>query len=666
MEPSGDHQHHQQHASDDTDRRNHFLFPRATETLRERAASQPPRTGDQDPLSSSPQQPHPLGSAHSSGSNSSAGTTAPGASSSASSNAIATGRPPWMPRTSSGLNPHSALPGQPASVPTRSSSFSASPRTHAPMAAPFGATFLEDDEADAYHHHRNGEGDDEGDEEYDYDYDGRYLPALPPARGRTWAADATRSRSQSLAAGPRQPPIGSPLQQWAARDAAAAAMNIPGARYGDYQQQAAHHGSHSRYGTNNGGGGGNSNGGGQLGRPDDITNISPFVRDVGQILLDDGSAFRELWAGMHPPGGGGGGGPGGGSGTTSRRHSVSVVQPRRNTVVAGFSAGGVDAGGDDPGRPAAGPGFRTGGAFARGALMLSDEDLAGDLGLLNLHDAGPPPPARAPAQGRLPPSQPASLPVYAPLARSPSSPERRSPYQPLSIATSFSSASARRQVGSPAEDEYEYEYFDAPGPGAYGRSPDARRPTIATSGSGSSGARYAQQGMPTPTDILSPSLSRPSFSQGSAGGAGLPMSPGGSSARAQAPYSPQMTRRPSDAGAGAPGLDGIGRGVPLSAVPASWPLYIVEFKAGRTDLFYCTNLSLEIRVGDLVIVEADRGKDLGKVVNDTITLAEVEEYQKQQAARVGVYGAEGQPAGAGGKEISPKMIYSKAGPQDTA
>ncbi|TFY62911.1 hypothetical protein EVJ58_g3551 [Rhodofomes roseus] len=38
----------------------------------------------------------------------------------------------------------------------------------------------------------------------------------------------------------------------------------------------------------------------------------------------------------------------------------------------------------------------------------------------------------------------------------------------------------------------------------------------------------------------------------------------------------------------------------------------------------------DIRVGDLVIVEADRGKDLGKVINDTITLAEVEAFQKQQ------------------------------------
>ena len=113
-------------------------------------------------------------------------------------------------------------------------------------------------------------------------------------------------------------------------------------------------------------------------------------------------------------------------------------------------------------------------------------------------------------------------------------------------------------------------------------------------------------------------------------------------------------------------------GVPLHAVPTSWPLYIVEFKAGRTDLFYCTDLTQDIRVGDLVIVEADRGKDLGKVVNDTITLAEVEAFQKQQKlmsmGHADVHGVPTSPTGAAGggvKDINPKMIYGKAQHRDT-
>ena len=33
----------------------------------------------------------------------------------------------------------------------------------------------------------------------------------------------------------------------------------------------------------------------------DPSNMSPFVWDDGQILLDDSSTLRELWAGMNPP-----------------------------------------------------------------------------------------------------------------------------------------------------------------------------------------------------------------------------------------------------------------------------------------------------------------------------------------------------------------------------
>jgi len=130
-----------------------------------------------------------------------------------------------------------------------------------------------------------------------------------------------------------------------------------------------------------------------------------------------------------------------------------------------------------------------------------------------------------------------------------------------------------------------------------------------------------------------------------------------------------MQRRTSDAPT--PNLNDLGKGIPLSSVPASWPLYIVEFKAGRTYLFYLTDLTLDIRVGDLVIVEADRGKDLGTVVNDTITLKEVEAFEREQRERVaygdgGPLSPGGQQGGGGSKkEINPKMIYGKAQPHDT-
>ena len=74
-------------------------------------------------------------------------------------------------------------------------------------------------------------------------------------------------------------------------------------------------------------------------------------------------------------------------------------------------------------------------------------------------------------------------------------------------------------------------------------------------------------------------------------------------------------------------------------------------------------------MGDLVIVEAGRGKDLGTVVNDTIMLKEVEAFEFEQRERV-AYG-DGGPLSPGGqqgrtkKEINSKMIYRKVQQQDT-
>ena len=76
------------------------------------------------------------------------------------------------------------------------------------------------------------------------------------------------------------------------------------------------------------------------------------------------------------------------------------------------------------------------------------------------------------------------------------------------------------------------------------------------------------------------------------------------------------------------------------------------------------------------MVEADRGKDLGEVINDSITLAEVEAFQRQQMERG--YGGGGSGSGSGGgeptspgggsgngkKEIAPKKIYGIATPQE--
>ncbi|KAH9927441.1 PSP1-domain-containing protein [Epithele typhae] len=537
---------HMQHASDGVDRQNRFLST-GSETpnglsLRERAASQPPRT--QNFVAPPPQVVR---------NNSGGGSAAPSAS--------------WG-RFAANLNP------LPQSVPTRSASFSSSPLSaHSPFSSAmrdsrFASTF-EDDESEAL-----------SDVQDPYDlYDERFPRSSIALRGRSYAADLTRSRSQSLATS-RPGAIGSgfPGQVYGQQWEGSSPQSIP-SRY-DFKTPT----SGSRYGSLGALGRSPSNGYGQ-GSIADPSNMSPFVRDVGQILLDDGSAFRELWSGMNPPRDENGGG---GSGTTSRRHSVSVVQPRRPIV--GFNAPNADM--QDDGHA---------GSFAH---------QASDLGLMSMNDARS-------VTSIQPPSQPSSLPIYAPLSRSPPTSDRVSPYQPLHLnipGGGGSSFSRQSIVGSPSD-------------------------------SGLSGERREQS---RPRGLMARYV--PGIGIQQIHETGVMQSPLSSAAlRSPAHYGAQqpMPRRTSDA---SKTLMELGKGVPLHAVPTSWPLFIVEFKAHRTDLFYCTDLSQDIRVGDLVIVEADRGR-IRQGINDTITLVEIEAPTTATA-------------GGGAKDINPKMMYGKAQHRD--
>lgn len=71
----------------------------------------------------------------------------------------------------------------------------------------------------------------------------------------------------------------------------------------------------------------------------------------------------------------------------------------------------------------------------------------------------------------------------------------------------------------------------------------------------------------------------------------------------------------------------------------NYQLVLVSFKAGRIDVFYLPNGSglNYLKVGDLVIVEADRGKDLGKIAKMNISIDEARllkflQFQEQQQA----------------------------------
>lgn len=78
---------------------------------------------------------------------------------------------------------------------------------------------------------------------------------------------------------------------------------------------------------------------------------------------------------------------------------------------------------------------------------------------------------------------------------------------------------------------------------------------------------------------------------------------------------------------------------PVESLLHDYQLVLVAFKAGRIDVFYLPS-SLEqehLGVGDLVMVEADRGRDLGKIVKMNISIDEARllkllQFLEQQAA----------------------------------
>lgn len=340
------------------------------------------------------------------------------------------------------------------------------------------------------------------------------------------------------------------------------------------------------------------------------------MRDVGQILLDDGSAFRELWSGMNPPRDENGGG---GSGTTSRRHSVSVVQSRRPTIV-GFNApssttannsnhmnGGDfnDFGDDDGGM--VGSVFRgSGGGFGRGGLLLTDEDLADDLNGLNLGE-GPSSSSVGHHSGQT--SQPSSLPAYA-HSRSPPSAGglgSAASYQALQLNIPGSLSRGGGVIGTPSDTGTSPalgEYL----PHGHGLGHDSflGHQHIQQQGMGGGGVtpRYIPglgiQVIPNDPPLSPTSYARHARNSLVNHGQGIPYH---SQQQQQSMFTHPLQRRTSSdfsqggggpGGLGAQGVHDLGKGVPLHSV-GSCPLFIVEFKAGRTDLFYAMDGAQDIR-----------------------------------------------------------------------
>src|SRR5271155_3856445 len=73
-------------------------------------------------------------------------------------------------------------------------------------------------------------------------------------------------------------------------------------------------------------------------------------------------------------------------------------------------------------------------------------------------------------------------------------------------------------------------------------------------------------------------------------------------------------------------------GVSSHLGPAAQPLYIVNFKCCRSDVFYIQEgTGLQVNPGDLVIVEADRGTDLGAVQHANVTWEQAKKFKEHYA-----------------------------------
>jgi hypothetical protein len=73
-----------------------------------------------------------------------------------------------------------------------------------------------------------------------------------------------------------------------------------------------------------------------------------------------------------------------------------------------------------------------------------------------------------------------------------------------------------------------------------------------------------------------------------------------------------------------------GHRLPNSYIDAGpQPLFIVNFKCCRSDVFYIQEgTGLQVNVGDLVIVEADRGTDLGTVQHVNVSWEDAKRYKE--------------------------------------
>lgn len=351
------------------------------------------------------------------------------------------------------------------------------------------------------------------------------------------------------------------------------------------------------------------------GSQQEISNLSPFVRDrLGpRVTQEDINGGYDHWPSYmgtmreEEPG----------SGATSRRHSVSIIQPRARGV--GFAASGASAGEEVlPSRMLG----------AMGRSMFSDEELAGDFNLLGANNSG--------LHGQSAELHPSGATSY--------------PYTSSRFGGQPYSRAAPAGVNSTAQG-----YLNIDTQRASNRTPSDGRSPI---GDGS-----FPPNTPADLDRLSAALATVSLVKGGHPGNGSLGSRDPSPARHDGvhDYSPVAlhlngsqfhndlhAQQQQNHGRNASDPN---QGVSLDELPRSSRLVLLEFKLNRKEVFFC-DAGMDVKQGDRLIVEGDRGKDIGIVINP-----DVEKHWLRQGGMTDLGSSSGGHAKA-------KRAYAIAGPQE--
>lgn len=342
-------------------------------------------------------------------------------------------------------------------------------------------------------------------------------------------------------------------------------------------------------------------------------------------------------------------------GAPGRDAPISQSLPRCEHVEQrniGFRASVGGGGGSAGQRDSLGPGSSFGSSPARGRpdqvqtsaeRAASGESKDGSArSRFSLEGSTQPLPSGGMRSGQPPPPHPAM-----PGMRAPGPIGGPPPYDP------------RLFGGPPPPGPFGVAPYPGPGPGPGGQYP-ARPPYMGPGMGGPTSPGQQQFGTRPPPGFLGGFYGGPPGAmpgppprpQHLGNYAGGPFSPSAASFQPPPPgpaYYPQNPTSPpphSPSSFSQLSLADLGKGIPLGTLPPTTPLYVVTFKAGRRDVFYCPDPTLLISNGDRVIVEADRGSDLGTVVYDQLSPTDVREWQEKQATAALLSGAsQHQPPG---------------------